>query len=326
MTARRAERRPPLTVAGVTISPGRRKRFELPVARLATGTDLSMPVTVLHGRNEGPRVWVSAAIHGDELNGVEIVRRVLDRVDARRLHGSLVAVPVVNVFGFVNESRYLPDRRDLNRSFPGSRRGSLASRLARLFLETVVEGSQYGIDLHTGSNHRDNHPQIRADLEDAETRQLAVAFGAPLMVHSSLRDGSLREAATSRGIRVLLYEAGEAYRFSPAAITLGTAGVLRVLASLGMVDGEAVEPAPPPMEIARSTWVRARRSGLVILATDLGERVAAGDELATISDASGGRVATLRAPFDGWVIGINRHPLVHRGDAVAHVGEAAAGG
>ncbi len=324
MTVARAERRPPLTVGGVTVSAGRRKRFEVPVARLATGTDLSMPITVLHGRGEGPRVWVSAAIHGDELNGVEIVRRVLAAVDARRLRGSLVAVPVVNVFGFVNESRYLPDRRDLNRSFPGSSRGSLASRLARLFLDTVVEGSAYGIDLHTGSNHRDNHPQIRADLEDDETRRLAEAFGAPLIVHSSLRDGSLREAATSRGIRVLLYEAGEAYRFSGDAIRLGSAGVLRVLAHLGMIDGEEVESAAPPVEIARSSWVRARRSGLVILATDLGERVAVGDALATISDASGGRAATLRAPFDGWVIGINRHPLVHRGDAVAHVGAGTA--
>ncbi len=290
------------------------------MARLATGTDLSMPVTVVHGKHDGPRVWVSAAIHGDELNGVEIVRRVLRLVDARRLRGTLVAVPVVNVFGFVNESRYLPDRRDLNRSFPGSKRGSLASRLARLFLDTVVADSAYGIDLHTGSNHRDNYPQIRADLADDETRALAVAFGAPMILHSSLRDGSLREAATSRGIKVLLYEAGEAFRFSNHAIDLGADGVLRVLASLGMVDEPPPPPDAPPIEVSRSSWVRARRSGLAMVNAELGTHVDKGEALATISDAADGRSATLRAPFDGWVVGLNRHPLVHRGDAIVHVG------
>ncbi len=300
--------------------PGRRRRFEIPVARLATGTAMSMPVTVVSGRHAGPRIWVSAAIHGDELNGVEIVRRVLRHLEPASLRGTVIAVPVVNVFGFVTESRYLPDRRDLNRSFPGSRRGSLAARLARLFMDSVVDHCTWGIDLHTGSNHRENLPQIRADLDDTATLEKARAFGAPLVVHSTLRDGSLREAAGARDIRVLLYEAGEALRFHEDAIRVGTSGVLRVMHALGMLGEAPAGPPDPPLEVRRSSWVRARRSGIALLSTDLGDEVEEGQELGSISDASDGRAATVRAPFAGVVIGINRMPLVSRGDALVHLG------
>lgn len=228
-----------MQVGGEAVPPGRRRELELPVARLPTDTWLSIPVVVLNGRAPGPTVWLSGAVHGDEINGVEIVRRLARTLDPRRLAGTVIAVPVVNVFGFVNESRSFPDRRDLNRSFPGSTRGSLAARLAHLFMQEVVSRSDDGIDFHTATDHRTNLPQLRCDLDDPETRRCAVAFGAPMTLHSRLRDGSLREAATSRGIPVLLYEGGEPVRFNEWAIRAGVDGALRVLQELGMWDARA---------------------------------------------------------------------------------------
>jgi predicted deacylase len=187
---------PPLRIGDTLVQPGSTGRVDLPVARLPTQTHLSLPVAIIHGARPGPTLWLSAALHGDEIGGVEIIRRVLSRVSAPRLDGSLIAVPIVNVFGFISQSRYLPDRRDLNRSFPGSARGSLAARLAHLFMTEVVKQCTHGIDLHTGSSHRRNLPQIRADLDDPDTRRIATAFGATVMIHSRVRDGSLREAAT----------------------------------------------------------------------------------------------------------------------------------
>ncbi len=243
MTASRAEghRNVAITVGERTVAPGRTARFELPFARLPTGSDASLPVAVVNGRYAGPHVWLSGAIHGDELNGVEIIRRVLRRLEARRLHGAVLAVPIVNVFGFLSESRYLPDRRDLNRSFPGSGRGSLANRLAHLFMTEVVSQCSLGIDLHTATNHRINLPQLRANLDDPETRRLAVAFGAPFAIQARLRDGSLRQAALDQEIGVLLYEAGQAHRFDEAAIQAGVEGVLRVLNELKMTDMQVPE-------------------------------------------------------------------------------------
>ena len=226
---------PDITIADTPVSPGRRQRIEIPVAKLPTETWMSILVDVVHGSAPGPCLWLSAAIHGDELNGVEIIRRVLEQVTPDKLHGCLISVPIVNVFGFIEQERYLPDRRDLNRSFPGSSTGSLAARLANLFMTEVVSHCTYGIDLHTGSNHRANLPQIRGNLVDPETRRCAEAFAAPVMIHAETRDGSLRHAATAKGIHVLLYEAGEPMRFDADAIEIGTEGVMRVMAAFNMI-------------------------------------------------------------------------------------------
>lgn len=241
MTASRGE---PLQVGDTTVEPGERRRVEIPVARLPAGSWLHLPVEVWHGARPGPRVWLSAALHGDEIVGVPIIHRVMEALEGRELAGALLAVPIVNVFGFVAESRYLPDRRDLNRSFPGSKRGSLAARLAHLFMEEVVGRCGYGIDYHSGSDDRTNLPQIRADLEDEETLRCARAFGAPVTIHASTRDKSLRQAAAERGCHVLLYEGGEARRFDPPAVEAGVAGTLRVLRCLGMWEDPV--PATPP--------------------------------------------------------------------------------
>lgn len=309
-----------MTIGEVTIEAGRRERFDLRVARLPTGTWASLPIQVIRGTREGPTVWLSGAIHGDEINGVDIIRRVLPRLDRRKLRGTVIAVPIVNVFGFIQGSRYLPDGRDLNRSFPGSERGSLASRLAHLFLNEIVDHADIGIDLHTAAGHRTNHPQIRCDLDDPETRRLATAFGAPLMFGAKLRDGSLRQAALERGKRVLLYEAGQVHRFDPTAVDVGVKGTLRVLEALDMMTFNDLEPAPASIELDSSSWLRARRGGMVALEVGLGDRVESGQYLGQISDAFGERPARIRAPFAGWVIAHTQHPLVSQGDALIHLG------
>ena len=266
-------------------------------------------------------MWVDAAIHGDEAVGVEVVRQVVAGLDPKTLRGTLIAVPIVNVLGFSAGSRYLPDRRDLNRSFPGSPRGSLAARIAHLFMTEVVDKCEVGIDLHTGSDRRTNLPQVRADLEDPRTRALAEAFAAPVMLNSRLRDGSLRYAARERGATVLLYEAGEAWRMDRWAVDAGVLGVRRVLAALGMTD-PVPEEAPAPSAVSfRSGWVRARGTGMLHLEVGLGARVEKGERLGGLFDSLGKRVRLVHADRAGLVVGRTEAPLVNSGDAVVHIAE-----
>jgi len=309
-----------IVVGGHEVRPGTADHFELPIGRLVTGTDMALPVRVVHGAEPGPTAWLNAAIHGDEVGGVEVITRVLAGLDPATVRGTLLAVPVVNVWGFVGGDRFLPDRRDLNRSFPGSPTGSLAAQIAHLFMTEVVDRCSVGIDLHTASDNRANLPQVRADLDDPETRRLAEAFGAPVMVHARNRAGTLRQAAGRRGATVLLYEGGEALRFDAAAISAGVDGVCRVLAAIGMVDGPTA-PGQPSVESRTTWWVRAGRSGILHLAVDLGDRLERRQVLGTIDDAFGNAVAAVRANRAGTVVGITRSPLVNRGDAVAHLAE-----
>jgi uncharacterized protein len=310
-----------IRLGGVAIPPGQRLQIDLPVARLPTATWLSLPIEVVVGRLPGPRVWLSAAIHGDELNGVEIIRRVLEKLDPDALIGAVIAAPVVNVFGFIGQSRYLPDRRDLNRSFPGSAQGSLASRLAHLFVTQVVLQCTHGIDFHTGSHHRINLPQIRGNLDDPETRRCGEAFGAPVLLHSHTRDGSLREAAGQQGIAALLFEGGEPLRFNEDAIRQGVDGTLRMLRALGMRKQHPKPPRAPPVEIRASSWVRARRGGVLHLNVELGDRVREGQALGRVADMLGDEARPVLAPFDGLVIGKTLNPLVSQGDGVLHLGK-----
>ncbi|MFN3217208.1 MAG: succinylglutamate desuccinylase/aspartoacylase family protein [Acidimicrobiales bacterium] len=311
---------PAIMVGGAAVAAGERAEISIPIGRLVTGERMSLPVMVLNGARPGPTVWINGAIHGDEIGGVEIITRVLRTLDPTTMAGTVLAVPVVNVHGFVTSDRYLPDRRDLNRSFPGSASGSLGAQVANLFMNEIVARCGIGIDLHTGSDHRTNLPQIRADLDDAATRHLAEEFGTPVVIHARTRDGSLRHAATKAGATVLLYEAGEASRFDEEAIRVGVTGVLRVFAAIGLIDA-VVEPAPQPLVSRRTSWMRARRSGIVHLDIEPGALVRRRQELGTIDDTFGNRLAVLRAPFDGLVIGMTRHPLVNRGDAMVHIAE-----
>lgn len=310
--------RAPITVGNEAIGPGRRGRVDLPTGSLISGSPISMNVHVLHGRRDGPTVWLNAAIHGDEILGVEVIRRVLSTVDVRSLRGTILAVPIVNVHGFNTGDRYLPDRRDLNRSFPGSARGSFAARLAKVLMDEVVAPSDIGIDLHTGSLGRSNLPQIRADLSDERTLELARVFGAPIMIDSNTRDGSLRQVATELGKTVLLYEGGEALRFDERAIQAAADGVLRILVHLAMVDAE-VPPGEEPSLSSGSGWVRASRSGIVHVEEPLGAHVAKGQVVARLYGPHGEKHSSLKARYDGVVIGLAQHPLVNRGDAVCHI-------
>lgn len=320
--SRRLLRRSSFPIGDIEVKAGTSAIGELPISRLVTGTRISLPVNVFHGRSDGPVVWLSAAVHGDEIGGVEIIRRALAAINPKDLAGTIVAVPIVNVHGFLNGDRYLPDRRDLNRSFPGSANGSLAARVAHLFMTEIVGRCDVGIDLHTGSDHRINLPQIRADLDDPLTRDLAIAFGAPLMMHAKLRDGSMRAAATATGSTVLLYEGGEAWRYDRAAIEAGTVGVRRVLAHLGLLRGDDTDRSSEiPAESRSSSWVRARRSGMALIDVELGQMVERGETIGTIRDSVGRRLSTCNAPRTGMVIGHVQQPLVNQGDAIIHIAD-----
>jgi len=309
----------PITIGAVEIKPGQRVSVNLPIASLYTATSLHMPVKVLCGRRAGPVLFVSAAIHGDELNGVEIIRRLLKRKALKSIRGTLIAIPIVNVHGFIDQSRYLPDRRDLNRSFPGRPKGSIAARLANIFMKEIVLKSEFGIDLHTGAIDRANLPQIRANLDDPRIPEMARAFGAPVVVNATLRDGSLRACAAGHNIPVMIYEAGEALRFDELSIRAGIHGILQVMRKLGMLPPAERAPQNHTV-IARSTsWVRASTSGIVTGAVSLGTHVKENDQLALISDPLGDLEEAITAPFDGIVIGSSKLPLAHEGDALFHL-------
>lgn len=309
-----------ITIAGTRIPPGQQITLQVPVARLYTHTQMAMPVHVIHGRKEGPRLFVCGAIHGDEIVGTEIVRRVIRLKKIKALHGTLIAVPVVNVYAFVQHSRYSPDRRDLNRFFPGSEKGSLTSRLADTFFEEIVKECQYGIDLHAGSNHRANLPQIRADIQDPETLRLAKAFQVPVVINAGTRDGSLRHAAAAAGIRCLLYEAGEALRFDEVAIRAGLRGVLAVMSAVGMLrPSRRHRPEIDPLIADSTSWVRAPVSGILRATSHLGGTVGKGRRIGVIADPFGQKEDDIRSPVSGMVIGRLNLPLVHEGDAVIHI-------
>jgi len=311
----------PLIINGITVLPGSRMTIDLPAGRLYTHTPMSIPVNIISGKHAGPRLFISAAIHGDEINGVEIIRRLLKHSVLKRLRGTIIAVPIVNVHGFINHSRYLPDRRDLNRSFPGSEKGSIAARLANLFMQQIISKSTHGIDIHTGAIHRTNLPQIRANLDDAETNRLARAFNVPVIISSNLRDGSLREAAAENGIPMLLYEAGEALRFDEVSIRAGVKGIINVMRILEMLpqSGKKNRKQIEPVVAHSSSWVRAPDSGILRAMIPLGGRVKKGTLLGVIADPFGEREIQVIASFSGIVIGRTNLPLVNEGEALYHI-------
>ncbi len=317
----KADRSAPLTIGGESVAPGERRAIELPLSRVFSHIDFNMPVQVVRGRRPGPVLCVSAGVHGDELNGVEIVRRLMKQSALGRIRGTLIAVPVVNVFGFLQQTRYLPDRRDLNRSFPGSETGSLAARLAHLFMTEVVEHCDYGIDLHTGAIHRTNLPQIRATLDDERTVGLAKAFGAPVIIDARVRDGSLRAALHERGIPMLLYEAGEALRFDEVSIRAGVRGVISVMRELGMLPKTRSRRRAEPTTALDSSWVRAPDSGIFRSRVRLGARVRKGDTLGTVVSPFGEPEAAIRSHLTGIVIGMSQIPLLNEGDAAFHIAQ-----
>jgi len=319
----RAERAP-FEIGGQRIAPGTRRTVDLPVAVMSDHTPVTMSVHVIHGRRPGPVLFVSAAVHGDEVIGVEIVRRLLGAPALRGLRGTLMVVPIVNTFGFLAQSRYLPDRRDLNRSFPGSEHGSLAARLADLFLREVVSRADYGIDLHSAAQHRTNLAQIRVSPGDALALRLARHFGAPVIMTSALRPGSLRAMARDRGVTMLLFEGGEALRFDEMAVRAGLSGLLRVLRRLDMIAGRGVSTARrAPLICTESRWLRAPQGGLFRTYRPEGSVVSAGEVLGIVSDPLGAVQSEVRAESGGILIGRSLMPVVNEGDALFHLANVA---
>jgi len=309
----------PFSICGREISPGSREVIELPLPPLSTHSALHMPAHVIRGKKDGPCLLVCAALHGDEINGVEIIRRLVGLGALDKIRGTLIAIPIVNIYGFIHLSRYLPDRRDLNRSFPGSETGSLAGRLAHLFMNEVVEKATYGIDLHTAAIHRDNFPQIRATLDDAETRRIAEAFHAPLIIDAGLRPGTIREAAVKMNIPWLVYEAGEALRFDEISIRAGVRGIVNVMREVGMLRKSLRKKSYRPRIVKSNFWIRAPQSGILRLTAALGASVSKGDILGYVADPYGGREEQITSPDNGIIIGRTNLPLMHEGDAMLHL-------
>jgi len=312
----------PFVIGQQEVAPGSVETVELPISRLSTRTQMVLPVRVLHGSKPGPVLFVSAGVHGDEIIGVEIIRRLLRKISIKRLSGTLLCIPVVNVFGFIMHQRYLPDRRDLNRSFPGSASGSLAGQLANVFSKEILRRSDYGIDLHSAAVHRTNLPQIRVNADSPRANELAFVFGAPAIIVSPLRDGSLRQKAAEQDVDVLLYEAGEALRFDELSIRLGVSGILRVMSHLGMVSHSKVKRTTTvPVQSNRTQWVRAPEGGIFRAKYTTGHRVKAETVLGYLSDPFGDTDVPVLSPLDGIIIGRTNVPIVNQGDALMHVAQ-----
>lgn len=316
----------PFEFGGVMVEAGARASIDLNIARLYTHNDMTLPVQVVNGRRPGPVMFVSAAVHGDEINGVEIIRRLLKNPNLEYLRGTLLAIPLVNPYGFIHRSRYLPDRRDLNRAFPGSVKGSLAGRLAYQFMEQVAKRCDLGVDLHTGSNYRTNLAQVRADLTDKATLELASVFGAPIVLDSPLREGSLREAVSTLGKPVLVFEGGEALYFNESAIRTGMRGILRLMRHVGMLPPRRRMARIEPIVAYKSSWVRAPMSGIFSSRVNLGSLVEKAGILGTLSDPLGDEAVEVAAPFSGVVIGRLNLPLAYEGDALLHLAQVVAEG
>ncbi len=308
-----------MKIANQEVPPGTRSYIDLPLPPLYTHTSVAMPVHVINGKRQGPVLAITAAIHGDEINGIEIIRQLLATRNFNRLKGALIIVPVVNVYGFISGSRYLPDRRDLNRSFPGSGRGSMASRLANIFMDEIVEQSTHMIDLHTGAAGRDNLPQIRYEFGSNDSvEEMAQAFGAPVILNSTPGKGTLRAAVGE--VPYLLYEAGEALRFNQQAITAGVSGIIGVMRHLEMLA--PVKPGTRkrhPVVADESRWIRAQQSGILRTTIKLGSSVEPGTVLGVVADPFGELESEVSCDFSGVVVGLSNNPLVHEGEALFHI-------
>ncbi len=318
--------RQPFAIGGLSVEPGQRQLVDLPISKLSNHAPVTLPVHVLHGSQPGPTMFVCAAIHGDELNGVEIIRRLLRTLDPQSICGTLLCVPVVNVFGFISRSRYLPDRRDLNRSFPGSAGGSLAARLAHLFLTEIVKRSQIGIDLHTAAIHRINLPQIRCMFrKNPRCHELGLAFGADVMLESFERPGSLREAARAVGVDVLSYEGGEGLRFDEFAIRAGVEGITGVMLQVGMLEMPDGVELPigdrrAPVLINASSWVRSPEGGVFRTNKRIGDTVDVEEVVGHVANPYEDIAVEVRSVQRGIIIGRTTLPIVNMGDALLNIG------
>ena len=311
----------PLVILGETILPGESKTINMEIARLHTTTKLKIPIIVESSKIDGPVVLFSAAIHGDEINGVEIVRQLIIQKINKPIIGTIICIPIVNMFGFVNKSREFPDGRDLNRVFPGSKTGSLASRFAYHILKDIMPVVDYAIDFHAGGASRFNAPQIRLAQNNVELKKLADVFNAPFTLYSKNIVGSFRNASEKLNVKMLLFEGGKSLDINNSVAEEGVNGVIRLLSYLKMLNPKTnvVQPLHPTIYIEKSGWVRAKCSGLLHDYNTIGTFVKKGVVLGIITDPFGKFVQKVKAPNDGYIINANHSPIVYEGDAIYHI-------
>jgi uncharacterized protein len=308
-----------LKIAGHTILPGEFKEIDINIARLPSHTIIDTPIYVSRGLEDGPVLALIAGMHGDEINGMEIVRRILDGGMHQPKRGTVICMPIINMYGFLNYSRDVPDGKDINRSFPGSRNGSLASRVAYHLMHDVIPVIDYGIDFHTGGAMRANYPQVRALLTDEKNIELAQAFHAPFTLNAPFRPNSLRKEASKRGKYIIVYEGGESLRFDQNAIKEGIAGTLRLMKHLNMIE-EAPHPDVENKMIWSTTWIRAKSAGLFQTNVYCGQLVQKDEWVGTITDPFGEFKEKVITPVTGYVVGLNNIPVINAGDALMHIG------
>jgi predicted deacylase len=308
-----------VTIAGHTINPGEFIEININIARLPSRTQIDTPIYAYRAMEEGPVLALTAGMHGDEINGMEIVRRIIAAGHNRVLRGTVVCMPIINVYGFLNYSRDVPDGKDINRSFPGSKTGSLASRVAYHLMKEVIPFIDYGIDFHTGGAMRTNYPQVRCVMQDPKNAQLAEAFHAPFTIDSPFRPHSLRQSAAKLGKHIIVFEGGESLRFDQHAIGEGINGTLRLMRHLKMID-RAPKPGVENKIVWSSSWVRARTGGLFQPLISSGDMVQKNQTVGTMTDPFGEFNEQIKSPITGYVVGLNNIPVVNAGDALMHIG------
>lgn len=310
-------------ILGRVIAPGKGVQLNLDIAKLHTGTKIEVPVIIERGKEPGPTILITGGIHGDEINGVEIVRKIVANGYNKPQKGMVICIPVVNIFGFLNQTRQFPDGRDLNRVFPGTKTGSLASIFAYYLMKEIVPLADYCLDFHTGGADRFNAAQVRINKGDTESLELAKVFGAPFVIKSERREKSYRDSAIKLGKKVLLYEGGKSLDIDENITKVGVEGALRLMQYLGVRDFSQTHQLKnnekPPVILQKSKWLRASYSGIFRTDAVLGRFYKKGDKLGSISDPFGFFEKPVKAPNDGYVFCVNQTPIVNKGDAIIHI-------
>lgn len=302
-----------------SIEPGQTKTIDVNVAKLPSHSSIDISITIARSKEPGPVLLLMGGLHGDEINGIEIVRRMIEYGWNKPEKGTVICIPILNVFGFIHFSRYVPDGKDVNRSFPGNRNGSLASRVAYYLMRDIIPKIDYGIDFHTGGDDRSNYPQVRCMMSDEENSALANAFNAPFTLNSPYRPKSLRQAAAKLGKRILVYEGGESSRFDEHAIQEGLNGTRRILHHLGMTN-ESPAATHNNIYFGSSSWIRAKASGMFQTNVENGQKILKKQLVGYITDPFGDFKVPIKSQVDGYIIGLNNDPIIHQGDAVMHIG------
>ena len=315
------KKRASFELLGNTIAPGKTVRLTLEIAKLLTNTPIQIPVIVSHARKKGPTLLLMAGIHGDEINGVETIRRIVRKGWHKPNQGTIICIPVYNIFGFLNSSREFPDGRDLNRVFPGTKNGSLASQFAHIFMKEIAPLTDVILDFHTGASQRNNYPQTRCDFNNTEVKKLCSVFAAPFTINSPLLAKSVRSEVTKLGKNYIIFEGGKANRIDNLSIETAMEGVQRIMTHLGIRYFDVEEPKYKEYTIQQSKWIRASSSGMLNVKVENGQIVDKGTILAKIADPFGKFERSVKAPFDGIVFNVNEIPLVNKGDALFNLGK-----